>query len=408
MAGKFEEQKDSAEGTITAEGLAALRRRAGIIVPETRPGHEFASRDGIRCYSEGIGDRNPLYRDADYAAKSRWKGLIAHPTMMLYMGVSEKKKLTPEERERGKGGGLPGVHAFYSGDEIEWFRPIRENDRLTSISGVAKVEEKSSVTAEKSIHITTERVFMNQYGELTGIERRLTIRYERSKSRERRTHLDIPIHTYTSEEMAHIDADYEREEIRGPNIRYWEDVTVGEELTPVVKGPWCVTYYILFAEGTGHRNEFHRAHSLAYEFRKRHPQAFPLNEYGFPDVIMRVHWDPVMARITGESTTYDFGGERIGWMSHGATNWMGDDGFLRKLSVQIRRFCRTGDTVWIQGKVADKYVKDEEHFVELELHAINQRGEDIAPSRAWVLLPSRVDGPVTIPARVPKNVSIFA
>ena len=28
-----------------------------------------------------------------------------------------------------------------------------------------------------------------------------------------------------------------REEIRGSNPRYWEDVAVGDELTPVIRGP---------------------------------------------------------------------------------------------------------------------------------------------------------------------------
>ena len=60
------------------------------------------------------------------------------------------------------------------------------------------------------------------------------------------------------------------------------------------------------------------------------------------------------------------------------------------------------------GKVVDKYVEDREYFVELELHGFNQRGEDTAPSRAWVLLPSRVDGPVEIPAKIPEGISPYA
>ena len=56
--------------------------------------------------------------------------MISHPTMLLYMGVSEKKELTKEEREAGRGGGLAGVHSFYSGEELEWFRPIYSGDRL--------------------------------------------------------------------------------------------------------------------------------------------------------------------------------------------------------------------------------------------------------------------------------------
>jgi acyl dehydratase len=74
----------------------------------------------------------------------------------------------------------------------------------------------------------------------------------------------------------------------------------------------------------------------------------------------------------------------------------------------MRNFVFTGDTVWVKGKVADKYVKNNEYFVEIEIHGVNQRGEDTAPSRAWVLLPSRIGGPVKVPTRIPKNVSPYA
>jgi hypothetical protein len=240
------------------------------------------------------------------------------------------------------------------------------------------------------------------------VSRSLIIRTQRTKTRGLGKYRDVPIQTYTPEDIARIDADYEKEEIRGANPRYWEDATVGEEIIPVVKGPWCPTLYVVFAEGTGHRNQFHKAHSLAYEYRKQHPKAFPLNEYGFPDTIMRVHWDPKMAQITGLPGCYDFGGERIGWMEHGVTNWMGNDGFLRKLSVQIRRFCVTGDTIWIKGKVNDKHIGDGEYWVELDIWADNQRGETTAVGKASVLLPSRIDGPVKIPAKIPEDISIFA
>jgi acyl dehydratase len=243
----FEEQRDSAEGKITPEGLASMRRRIGMVQPASRyaepspmPGHEYASVDGIRGYSEGIGDPNPLYRDPEYAAKTRWGKLIAHPTFILYMGVPLKKELTAEERAKGKAGGLSGVHAMYGGDELEWFRPIEEGDRLTCKCGLAKVEEKPSKTAGFAVHETGEVVLWNQRGELVGIRRSKIIRYERTASRERRTHLEVQPAQYTPEDMSKIDADYDKEERRGANPRYWEDVTIGEEIVPVVKGPWRV------------------------------------------------------------------------------------------------------------------------------------------------------------------------
>lgn len=403
----IQEQTRAVEGRITDEQLEAAKRRIGVEVPHDRPGHEYASIDGIRAYTEGMGDMNPLYQDPEYAAKTRWKFLTAHPTFMLYMGVSDKKELTAEERERGKGGGLAGVHGFYGGEDIQWFRPIFAGDRLTVKGGPAKVEVKPSGMAGRSVHMTNESVYWNQRGELAGLRRMYAIRVERSAAREKHKLLDTPIQSYTPEEMARIDADYEREEVRGARPRYWEDVQVGDEIVPVVKGPWTVTAYIVFAEGTGHRN-FHRAHKVAYEYRKRHPKAYPFTKYGFPDVIARVHWDRELAREAGVPAEYEMGGERIAWLSQAVTNWMGDDGWLQRLSLQIRQFILYGDTVWIKGKVVNKYVKDKEHGVELELQAVNQRNVVVAPAKAWVLLPSRVGGPVKIPTRIPEDLSIYA
>jgi alpha-glucosidase (family GH31 glycosyl hydrolase) len=41
---------------------------------------------------------------------------------------------------------------------------------------------------------------------------------------------------------------------------------------------------------------------------------------------------------------------------------MGDDGFLKRLRAELRRFNVVGDTTWLKGKVTQKYVKDGEHL----------------------------------------------
>lgn len=403
MTTEFKDQ----DGQVTDADLAAARRRIGIEMPHGRPGQEYATIDSIRHFAEGLGDINQLYHDPEYARKTRWGKMIAHPTMMLIMGVSEKRQLTAEERERGKGGGLAGVHGFYSGDDIEWFRPIREGDRLTVKGGLARIDEHKSAFSGTTWHFTSDEVYTNQNGEFVGVARHMSIRAERKNIRGKGKYSDLKIQTYTPEDMAKIDADYEREYIRGNEPRYWEDVQVGEEIVPVVKGPYTATSYICFAEGTGPRNQFHRCHSVMYQYRKRHPRAFPLTEYGFPDAVARVHWEHDMAHRTGLPAYYDYGGERIGWLSQGATNWMGNDGFLRKLKVSIRRFNFYGDTIWIRGKVTNKEIKDGEYWVWLDLVAVNQLGDNTAFAEAAVILPSRVAGPVKVPAHAPEGISIY-
>ena len=86
---------------------------------------------------------------------------------------------------------------------------------------------------------------------------------------------------------------------------------------------------------------------------------------------------------------YDVGPQRISWMGQLMTNWMGDDGFLRKLSASVRRPNIFGDVSWLKARIADKRGDDGAHVVDLELSVINQLDETTANGYAVVELPAR-------------------
>src|SRR5262249_60087172 len=50
--------------TITAEALEALRSRIGQGVPRPEPYIDVATRDAIRHWAQGIGDRSPFWAKA--------------------------------------------------------------------------------------------------------------------------------------------------------------------------------------------------------------------------------------------------------------------------------------------------------------------------------------------------------
>jgi hypothetical protein len=102
-----------------------------------------------------------------------------------------------------------------------------------------------------------------------------------------------------------------------------------------------------------------------------------------------VHWDEAFALEVGAPGAYDYGPERCSWLTHQITNWMGDDGFLRKSKCQIRRHNPDGDVIVIDGIVSRKYVEDGKHLVEIAQNAETHRGEPSANGAAVVELPSR-------------------
>ena len=98
------------------------------------------------------------------------------------------------------------------------------------------------------------------------------------------------------------------------------------------------------------------------------------------------------AQEIGIPDRYDYGAQRMSWLFHVLTNWMGDTGFITKLYGELRRFNVVGDTTWIKATVTRTYTEEGKHLVDLDVWGENQRGEMSTPGRATVQLPSREDG----------------
>ena len=101
------------------------------------------------------------------------------------------------------------------------------------------------------------------------------------------------------------------------------------------------------------------------------------------------HFDPAFARKAGHEDIFMNTGFLQAALVRVITDWMGDGGFLRKLYFEMRRQQRPGDTMACRGRVTDRYRKDGEGWVELEVWAENEREGVTSPGRAWVILPTR-------------------
>jgi acyl dehydratase len=353
--------------TITDEALAALRARVGQPMRRPEPYVETATRDAIRHWAHGIGDRNPLWA----------AGRLAPPTILFAM----------DRIVSGYVGGLPGIHAMYAGTDFRWRRRIREGDHLVGESVLLELEEKASAFAQRAIKQTYRTTFVDGAGGVVCEADSWCFRTERDTARERAKYAPAEPYRYTPEELERIRRGYRDEAVRGATPRYWEDVRVGEPLPEVVKGPLTVTSVVAFVQGWG--SLYVRAHGLAFDLFERHPALAIPNAFGVPEPPERVHWDDALARAVGVPSAYDYGPERVAWLGHLVTNWMGDAGELRRLSVQVRRHNLIGDTTWCRGTVTARALAGDAGEVTLALSAVNQRGETIAAGQAVVVLPRR-------------------
>jgi len=79
---------------------------------------------------------------------------------------------------------------------------------------------------------------------------------------------------------------------------------------------------------------------------------------------------------------------KCGMLGRMLTDWLGERGTLKKIAVSYRGMDFPGDTLTCCGKVTNKYVQEDENYIELEIWTENQRGEKTTPGTAVVTAPS--------------------
>jgi acyl dehydratase len=354
---------------ITDEAIEGLRREIGIetSLPQF---NTAATEDAIRHYALGCGDDNPRYCDPDFKGDG---GPAAPSTFVLSCGF-------PRSR------GLPGIHGLFTGIDLHCHVPIRVGTRIKASTALHDLRQRDGQYAGRQFQQTYATRYRDENGQVLSTLYSHAFRVERAEGKSRKKYDGLERKSYTDEDLAEIEAAYDREPAarRGANPRYWDDVAVGEPMPAMVKGPLTITDNICFLIGFGY--VFVRAHRQWHEFRKRHPGAGVKDRHGVWDVPERVHWDEDLAREIGMPGPYDYGPQRIAWFDHAVSDWMGDAGFTRRLSVQLTAPNFVGDTTWIRGEVTGR---NDDGSVVLTMQAVDHRGRVTATGHAEVVLPRK-------------------
>ena len=351
---------------------AEYRKGIGTVLPY-RPSKE-ANLDNVRRFGDGVGDYNPLWRDEAHAARSRF-GMITAPPPFLYsvtLGVVAGET-GAIDRRRVSTRYLP---VNYAGAEIDFVRPVWLGDRITAEEKVGETVRKRSRRIGPINFNTGLVAFANQRRELVATIKTTMVRYENAGHV---LEYDRTAKGSGGEEVAPVaePADplvWERQR-RGAETRYWEDVAEGETIPSLEKGTYSVTELFLFTHGVLGTGRSSRA-ALAAE--------------GSADLGGGGRFDAEHAQkrrnMPGQ---FDYGPQRVCWLSQIVTDWMGDDGWLKKLDASIRHPNIVGDTNTVHGEVTRKMVVDGEHLVQVQMRNENQSGLATALGTAIVALPSR-------------------
>lgn len=369
------------ESRITDEMIEEMRGKIGL---KLRIGHsiynEEATRMAILKFADGIGDVNPLWRDADYAAKTRYGTIVAPPSWVfsVFSGLQF---------------GWRALGGFHNATEVEFYKPVLCNDKIVPECVFTGFEgPKPSKFAERMVIDWYENSYRNQRDELVARAKWSVIRVERAKAREKGKYGKIQLpHPWTEEKLKKIEEEVLSEEAKGVNTPWWEDVSVGQELKPVVKGPIGMTDEIAFIAGGGAPIPRLAAHGAALRAYRRHPAwAFRDPTSCALEPIYVVHYNKEAAKAMGLPLQYDVGFQRHCWQIQLLTNWMGDEGWLKRSYAEYRSFVYHSDVVWVKGKITGRFIDEEgEYCVRIETKATNQRGEEVMPGHGIVALPSR-------------------
>jgi acyl dehydratase len=344
--------------------------------------NEEATSDTIRHYAMGIGDDNPLWIDKDHAAKSRFGRRPAPPTFLTSVFDAQVNQGVPDF-----------CQPFHTKSAFEFPDHILIGDAITASARVLSVEERVTKNAGLTALVITEATYVNQRGERVGrIINTLSAIVRQGAG------LAYPprFHSYSDAELEDIRRQILAEEVRGSVPRYWEDVQEGEAVPPVIKGPHNQMAMTCYYQGSSGSATMYRALGPRVRYQERLRRGDPTLANNLAPWLLLSPHEPAVghqnseaARKMGMPGAYDSGNQRCGYVAHAVTNWMGDDGDMLKLMVEIRRPHVYGDTTWFSGTVERKYVEDGRYLVDMTLSGVNQLGEENTRGSATVALPRR-------------------
>jgi acyl dehydratase len=374
--------KELARAQFTDEMLAEMRALIGTqLRTEACLNNEYATRLAIQRFCEGIGDDNPLFTDAQYAADGPYGTQIAPPSFIFACLGSVQV-------------GWRGLGGFHCETKMEFKRPIHVGDKITAsvtFDGFDGPIADSNFGGRR-IKDYLRQEYRNQDGELVSTFICSRMRFERGEMQKRAETRKIEVpHPWKEEEIAAIEDQILAEQPRGAQARYWEDVQVGDEIDVITKGPLGLTDFIAFIAAGAAPIPRVSAHSVALKRYRKHPKwAFRDPRTHALEPVYSVHYNDYAAQLQGAQIAYDVGIQRTCWQIHSLTNWMGDAGRLQSLTDQYRAHVYLGDVVRLGGRIEAKEVDaDGEHVVRLTTWAYNQREQNVMPGTATIALPTR-------------------
>ncbi len=377
----------------------------------------------IKRYAGSIGDNNPLYNDPEYGKGTRFGAMVA-PTQALILARS------PGGQGPARPGGYP-VGDFFSGLAWEFYNPLYLGTSNITTNKVTTefIEKKGSqgdllfLIEELNYWDGNKNLLGKCYGTLIlvpiksmGGGRAMAVdkvgeqlMYDRKTSQ------------YTPQDFERIDGNISGFTHRGAEPRYWEDVEIGDKIGSDMLPPYRLddqvtgrTFSSMFrgsADSSGDEIAFEHVYHYLHNTKAGYGTSFPNPVTRWPWGPNAEHEDALLAAYRGQSLPFDGGQHRAQIPHKLIAAWMGDNGWIRRYQVALRRPVYYSDACVYSGEVVKKFTEVQEgdkkegghpgkatyHAVGLKIEGTNQVGQTMLQGSVTVYLPSRKDGPVVLP-----------
>ena len=103
----------------------------------------------------------------------------------------------------------------------------------------------------------------------------------------------------------------------------------------------------------------------------------------------RIHFDKDYTLTEGYKDVIVHGPLRGAFLSQLLTQWIGEEGILKKLSYANRDIAYVNEPLACKGTVTRKWIEDGKGYVDCEIWVENGQGAKLTPGNATVILPRK-------------------
>ncbi len=317
-----------------------------------QPAKDAVNTAMIRHWAEAMGDTNPAYQDADWAAHSR-RGNVIAPPAMLYVWNQEGIQVATEGRPPDPQSDLVelfNAHGYIGtlGTNViqEYSREIALGDTVYMSMVIDSISERKQTGRGEGYFFETLATFTDQVGEVIGTQRFRVLKFK-------------PPEGSAGGAMA-FEAPEPGELLPAPvprrNTLGCDDVAVGYTLPPL-QIPISTGLIVGAALATR-------------DFEKVHHDKAVAQSTGLPDVFMNI--------LTSQ-----------GLMTRFVTDWSGPEAVVKTLSIKLGAPNLPGMVMTISGEVST--VNPDDNTVEISVQGDNNAWGNHMKGTVTLQLPGNSD-----------------